>query len=99
MVAAVLLALAAVAAFVRSVDEGFIARFASLLAAMSMAWIAFGIYRSRSWALGAGFFIAIFWFWATLALRVQSSIGAVEFMGWIAWSIAVMVATVRARPE
>ncbi len=97
--AAVLLAVAAAGAIVRSIDASFIARFASVLAAMSMAWVAYGIYRARTWALGAGFFIAIFWFWATLALRVQSVIGAGEFIVWIAWAIAVMVATVRARPS
>ena len=97
--AAVLLGLAAVGALVRSLDAGFIARFASVLAAASMAWVANGIFRTRTWARGAGFFIAIFWFWATLALRVQSVIGAGEFVVWIAWAVAVMVATVRARPS
>ncbi len=98
-IVAVLLALAAVGALVRSIDGGFLARFASILAALSMTVVAIGAFRERTWALGAAFFIALFWFWAVLALRVQSVIGAAEFVVWIAWSIVVMVATVRARPR
>ena len=97
--AAALLVVAAVGALIRSLDGNVIARVASLLACGSIGWVAFGVYRERSWALGAAFFIALFWFWATLALRVQGVIGAPEFVGWITWAIAVIVSTVRARPS
>jgi hypothetical protein len=98
-VAAGLLALAAVGALVRSIDGNVFARFLSVLAALSLAIVAIGIYRAREWALGAAFLIAIFWFWAVLALRVQGVIGAPEFIVWIAWAVVEMVATVRARPS
>jgi hypothetical protein len=97
--AAALLAAAALGAVVRSVDSTTIGRIAGVLAGASIGWVAYGVYRERAWALGAGFFIALFWFWATLALRVESVIGAPEFVAWIAWAIIVMIATVRAKPS
>jgi hypothetical protein len=69
-----------------------------VIAAFAVGWVAYGVFRGRPWALGSGFFVALLWFWATLALRVQGVIGVVEFLVWIAWAIIVMVATVRARP-
>jgi hypothetical protein len=97
--AAALLLVAAIAALVRSLDGNFMARVASVMACATIGLVALGVYRERSWALGAGFFIALFWFWATLALRVQGVIGAPEFVGWITWAIVVIVSTVRARPS
>ena len=97
-VAAALLGAAAIGAIVRSIDSNFVGRLAGVIAAFSVGWVSYGVYRGRPWALGSGFFVALLWFWATLALRVQGVIGAPEFAVWIAWAITVMVATVRARP-
>jgi hypothetical protein len=97
-VAAALLGGAALGAIVRSLDSNFVGRFAGVIAAFAVGWVAYGVFHGRPWALGAGFFVALLWFWATLALRVQGVIGAPEFVVWIAWAITVMVATVRARP-
>ncbi len=96
--AGVLLGVAALGAIARSADSNFVGRFAGVIAAFAVGWVAYGVFRGRPWALGAGFFVALLWFWATLALRVQGVIGVIEFIVWIAWAIIVMVATVRARP-
>lgn len=98
-VAAALLGAAALGAIARSIDSNFVGRFAGVIAAFAVGWVGYGVFRGRPWALGAGFFVALLWFWATLALRVQGVIGAPEFIGWIAWAITVMVATVRSRPS
>jgi FtsH-binding integral membrane protein len=97
--AAALLAAAALGAIARSVDSSFVGRAAGVTAAFAVGWVAYGVFRGRPWALGSGFFVALLWFWATLALRVQGVIGAPEFVVWIAWALTVMVCTVRARPS
>jgi hypothetical protein len=95
---AVLLAGAAVGAIGRSVNGSDVARVAGMFAAAALGAVAVGVVRKRTWASGAAFFIGLCWLWAIIALRVQGVLEAPEIALWIAWSIVVMVVSVRTRP-
>jgi hypothetical protein len=56
------------------------------------------VWRKQPWAVGSAFLLGICWFWAAFALRAQGSFGAGELVAWLAWSIVVIVASVRSRP-
>ncbi len=96
---AILLAVAAVGALARSVNGSDVARVAGTLAALSLGMIGFGVLKDRAWAYGSAFFIGLCWLWATIALRVQGVLGGVEIVLWTAWSVVVMVLSVRMRPK
>lgn len=98
LLVAVLLAVAAVGAIARSINGSDVARVAGVFAALALGTIAVGVIRERMWAFGAAFFIGLFWLWAIIALRVQGVLEAPEIVLWIAWSIVVMVVSVRTRP-
>ncbi|MEX2538243.1 MAG: hypothetical protein WD646_06295 [Actinomycetota bacterium] len=98
LLVAFLMVVAAVGAIARSINGSDVARVAGVLAALALGTIAVGVIRERMWALGAAFFIGLCWLWAIIALRVQGVLGAPEIALWIAWSILVMVMTVRMRP-
>jgi hypothetical protein len=96
-VVAILLAGAAGAAFMRGASEGFLGRSAGVLAAAAMLAVAIAVLREQDWGWGAAFFLGICWLWAAVALRVQDVLQPGEFAMWLAWSVGVIVASVRGR--
>lgn len=89
---------AAVAAVLRSAGTSTLGRFGGVAAAALLVILGIGIIRDQMWALGAGFLLGLVWFWAVLALSIQSVIGLGDAILWLAWSVIVMVMTVRMRP-
>jgi hypothetical protein len=94
---AVLLVGAAAAAFMRGASAGFLGRFAGVLAAGALLAVALAVMREQKWAWGASFFLGICWLWAAVALRVQGVLRPKEVAMWLAWSVAIIVASVRGR--
>jgi hypothetical protein len=94
----VLLAGAAAGAVAQSANASIVGRVAGVGAALFMALVALGVWRRQAWAVGLAFLLGICWFWAAFALRAQGSFGAGELVAWLAWSIVVIVASVRSRP-
>ena len=99
LLTAVLLAVAAAATIVRIANASAVGRVAGVLAAFALGAVSFAVYRDRDWAFGAAFFLGLCWFWASIALRVQGVLGAGEVALWLAWSVTVMIATVRGRTD
>lgn len=93
-----LLGVAAAGAVLRSANSSSVGRAAGVLAAAAIGLVAVGVWRERRWAYGAAFFLGLFWLWAVVALGVQGVIAAPEILGWVAWSVAVLVGAVRSRP-
>jgi hypothetical protein len=94
---AVLLCGAAVGAVARGANASFVGRLAGVLAAAALVAVAVGVIRERDWGWGAAFFLGICWMWATIALRVQGVLQPGEVAMWLAWSVIVIVASVRGR--
>jgi hypothetical protein len=94
---ATLLTAAAVGAFLRGASQGFLGRFAGVIAAGLLLAVALAVLREQDWAWGAAFFLGICWFWAAVALRVQDVLRPREVVMWLAWSVLVIVASVRGR--
>ena len=92
-----LLAVAAVATLVRIANASALGRVAGLFAVAALVVVALAVLREQAWAFGAAFFLGLCWFWAAIALRVQGVLTAGEIFLWLAWSVTVMVATVRGR--
>ena len=93
-----LLAAAAVGAIARSADGSSVGRAGGVLAAVALAAVGVGVARGSRWASGAAFFLGIFWLWAAVALRVQGVMDAPEIFIWLAWSLAVIAGSLKARP-
>ena len=98
LVVAALLCAAAVGAILISADASIVGRLGGIVAAVFLGLVGAGVVRSRRWAMGAAFFLGLFWLWATLALRLQGVMTGVEVAVWLTWSVVVMVGSVRARP-
>jgi hypothetical protein len=97
---AVLLAAAAVGAVARASDASIVGRVGGVFAALVLVVIAAGVVRGGRWAYGAAFLIAVCWFWAVLALRVQAVVSWAEATIWLSWAVALGVASVIGRePE
>lgn len=94
---ALLMTLGAVAAFMRGASQGFLGRFAGVVGAFALLAVALAVVRERDWGFGAAFLLGICWLWATVALRVQDVIQPGGFAMWLAWSVAVIVLSVRGR--
>jgi len=94
---AVLLCGAAVGAVGRGANASFVGRLAGVLAAGALVAVAIAVMRERDWGWGAAFLIGICWSWATIALRVQGVLQPGEVAMWLAWSVTVVVASVRGR--
>lgn len=94
---AVLLAAASIAAVLRGANASPFGRFASVLAAAALLGVALAVLREQPWAWGATFLLGICWSWAAIALRVQDVLGPGEMLMWLAWSVTVIVASVRGR--
>lgn len=97
VVVPVLLGAAAVGAIVISSDASDVGRIGGIVAAVMLGVVAAGAVRGRRWALGSAFFLGLFWLWATLALRLQGVMTGIDVAIWLAWSLAVMAGSVRAR--
>lgn len=97
IVVPVLLAAAAIGAIVVSADGSALGRLGGIIAAVTLGVVAAGSVRGRNWALGAAFFLGLFWLWATLALRLQGVMTGLEVVVWLSWSVVVMIGSVRAR--
>lgn len=98
VVVPVLFAAAAFGALARSVNASDFGRIGGLVAAIALVGVGIGVLRGRRWALGAAFFLGLFWLWAAVALRIQGVIGSPEIVIWLAWSVAVIAGSVKARP-
>jgi hypothetical protein len=59
--------------------------------------VAVAVLRKQDWAWGVAFLLGLCWFWAAIALRVQGVLAPAEIFLWLAWSVTVMIATVRGR--
>jgi hypothetical protein len=93
----VLLAAAAAGSVLQSADASSVGRVAGVLAALVLALVAYGVWRRQRWAVGGAFLLGICWLWATLALKTQGYLSAGELVVWLAWSLIVIVASVRTR--
>jgi hypothetical protein len=96
-VLAALLTAGAVAAFLRGASQGFLGRFAGVLGAGAILVVVLAVMRERDWAFGAAFLLGVCWLWAVVALRVQDVIAPGGFAVWLAWSVGVIVLSVRGR--
>lgn len=92
-----LLGAAAIGAIVQSADASTVGRVGGVVAAIALATVGVGVGVGRRWALGAAFFLGIFWLWAALALRIQGVMTGVEVVVWLAWSVIVIAGTLKAR--
>jgi hypothetical protein len=96
-VTAALLTVAAVGAVAQSANASNLGRLGAGLAAILMLGVAYGVMRRQTWAFGSAFLLGICWLWAVVALTVQGSFSALQFVVWLAWSIVIIVASVRLR--
>ena len=94
---AVLLGVAAIGTLVRVANASALGRVTGVGAIVALIVVALGVLREEDWAFGAAFFLGLCWFWAAIALRVQGVLAPAEIFLWLAWSVAVMIATVRGR--
>jgi hypothetical protein len=94
---AVLLAVAALGTIVRIANASALGRVAGVGAVVMLIVVALAVLREEQWAFGAAFFLGLCWFWAAIALRVQGVLAPAEIFLWLAWSVTVMIATVRGR--
>ena len=98
VVVPVLFVAAALGALARSANGSDFGRVGGLVAAVMLVGVGIGVPRGRRWALGAAFFLGLFWLWAAVALRIQGIIGSPEIVIRLAWSLAVITGSVKARP-
>ena len=95
--AAALLAGAAVGAVRVSANASPFGRLGGVLAAAVLVVVAVGFVRAWRWAYGIAFLLGLFWLWAAVALAVQAEMSLLQAIVWIAWSVVIMTAAVRAR--
>lgn len=99
MVLGALLGIAATAAVVQALRATALTRMLSMAAAIILGAVGAACLRARGWAVGSAFFLGLFWLWAAAALGVQGRLGGLGVAGWMAWSIIVMVLSVRVRRD
>lgn len=97
IVAALLLAGAAVGAVAISASASAFGRVGGVFAAAVLVVVAVGVVRAWRWAYGIAFLLGLFWLWAVVALAIQGQMSPVQMIVWIAWSVTIMAAAVRAR--
>lgn len=95
--AATLLAVAALGALRVSANASPFGRLGGVLAAAVLGVVAVGFVRTWEWSYGIGFLLGLFWLWAAVGLAVQGEMSLVQAIVWIAWSVVIMTAAVRAR--
>ena len=94
--AAALLAAAAVGAVRISASASPLGRVGGVMAATMLVVVAVGFVRAWRWAYGIAFVLGLFWLWASVALAVQAQMSVLQAIVWIAWSVVIMTAAVRA---
>ena len=94
---ALLLGLAAIGAVVQSANASDLGRVGAGLAALAMLGVAYGVLRRQTWAFGSAFLLGVCWLWAVIALTLQGSFSALAMVVWLAWSIVLIVTSVRLR--
>ena len=92
-----LLGAAAIGAILQSADASTVGRVGGFVAAVALVAVGIGVWGGRRWALGAAFFLGVFWLWATLALRIQGVMTSPEVFVWLAWSVVVIAGALKAR--
>lgn len=97
IIVAGLLVAAAVGALALGGGTSTVGRMGASTAAIVLLAVAAGAFVGRPWAQGAAFFLGLFWFWAAIALTLQQRFTTTQTAGWVAWSLAVMASSVRAR--
>jgi hypothetical protein len=95
--AAALLVAAAIGAVRVSANASPFGRLGGVLAAAVLVLVAVGFVRRWSWSFGIAFILGLFWLWAAVALAIQGQMSALAAIVWIAWSVVIMTAAVRAR--
>ena len=95
--AALLLAGAAVGAVAISAGTSPVGRFGGVFAAALLVVVAVGFIRQWRIAYGVAFLLALFWLWAVIGLAIQGQLSVVRVIVWIAWSVVIMAAAVKAR--
>ena len=96
LAAALLLGAAAVGAVAISASASPLGRFGGVLAAAVLVVVAVGFIRQWRPAYGVGFLLALFWLWAVVGLAIQGQMSLARGIVWIAWSVVIMAAAVRA---
>ncbi len=94
---AALLTVAAVGAIRVSANASPLGRLGGVLAAAVLVVVAVGFVRVWPWSYGIAFLLGLFWLWAVVALAVQGQMSLLPAIVWIAWSVVIMTAAVRAR--
>jgi hypothetical protein len=97
IVTAVLLGFASIGAIVTAADASVVGRVAGVFAATLLVLVAVGVARGRLWAYGSALLLGLCWFWAAFALWLAGSLRSPEAIGWLAWSVVVVVGSVRSR--
>jgi hypothetical protein len=95
--AALLLAAAAVGAIAISASTSPVGRFGGVMAAALLVAVAVGFVRAWRIAYGVAFLLGLFWLWAVTGLTLQGEMSVVRGIVWIAWSLVIMAAAVKAR--
>ena len=95
--AALLLVAAAVGAVVISANASPVGRFGGVFAGAILVVVAVGFVRKWRPAYGVAFLLGLFWLWAVIGLAIQGQLSLVRAIVWIAWSVVIMAAAVRAR--
>lgn len=92
-------AAAAVGALAQGASTSPTGRMVSGFAAVTILTVATGVMRRRMWAVGASFLIGVFWLWAAIGLTVQQELAPAQTFLWVAWSFAMIAASLRARND
>jgi hypothetical protein len=95
--AALLLGAAAVGAVAISASASPFGRLGGVFAAAVLVVVGVGFVRVWRWAYGVAFLLGLFWLWAVIALGLQGQMSLGSMIVWIAWSVVIMTAAVRAR--
>jgi hypothetical protein len=93
----ILLGGASAGAVASAADANDVGRVAGVFAAAFLVLVAVNVLREQVWAYGCAFLLGICWFWAVVALAVAGSLRSGEVIGWLAWSVIVVVGSVRSR--
>jgi hypothetical protein len=96
---ALLLVAAAAGAVAISAGTSPLGRFGGVMAGALLVVVAVGFVRAWRIAYGVAFLLGLFWLWAVVGLAIQGEMSVVRGIVWIAWSVVIMAAAVRATPK
>jgi hypothetical protein len=97
IVVALLMIAASFGTIIRASDASLLGRVGGVFAAAAMLGVGIAVVRRQQWAFGVAFLLGLCWFWAVLALRIQGVLPPAEVAMWLAWSVIVIVGTIRGR--